>query len=42
MFKQSNYVRLLEGVVGLVLVTLRFSNDVMVPNNVMVPQKCRT
>ena len=37
MFKQSNYVRLLGGSAGLVLVTLRFPNDVMVPNRVMVP-----
>jgi len=42
MFKQSNYVRLLGGVFGLALVILRFPNDVMVPNSVMVPQKCRT
>ena len=42
MFKQSNYVQLLGGVSGLALVALRFSNDVMVPNNVMVSQKCRT
>ena len=27
---------------GLALVILRFPNDVMVPNNVMVSQKCRT
>ena len=31
-----------RGVSGLVLVALRFPNDVMVPNSVMVPQKCRT
>ena len=31
-----------RGVSGLVLVALRFPNDVMVPNNAMVPQKCRT
>jgi len=37
MFKQSNYVRLLGGVFGLALVILRFPNDVMVPNSVMVP-----
>ena len=42
MFKQSNYVRLLGGVSGPVLVILRFPNDVMVPNSVMVSQKCRT
>ena len=42
MFKQSNYVRLLGGVSGPVQVILRSSSGVVVPNNVMVSQKCRT
>ena len=42
MFKQSNYVRLLGGASVLALVALRFPDGVMVPNNVMVPQQCRT